>query len=129
MRLYIQLKIVKRFNIEDWILVFSVVCLFPMTIVTYAFMKDRYEALDVILKGAKSTLVSEVIRESSMISKMDDIVTAMWWPILFGVKLAYLAFFYKLIDRVKNLKVWWYCVLGLIVRIPLSVEFCLQPPD
>ena len=113
MRLYIQLFVVKRFNLEDWILVFAVVSLIPATVLIFVSMQNLYNDIDTVLEGSEQVL--SVLETLPTESRESNALTTLWWLSIFSVKFAYLAFFRKLISRVRGLSLWWWSALGFMV--------------
>ena len=108
----------KRVFIEDGLLLASTIILITVTGICYASLPGLYDSIDLILIGAASTVLTEVIEHVTAEAKESLAMSVLWWLILFPIKLAYLAFFYKLTTQLKNLRIWWWCVAVFIVSEP-----------
>ena len=114
-RTYIRARIVKQFSTEDVLLLFAVICLCAVTGLAYSSIHNLYDSLAVILHGVESGLLFNLLEEIPKTSKENNAATTLWWLIIFPVKLAYLFFFRRLISRVRELNIWWWCVIGFTV--------------
>lgn len=106
---------VKSHRAEDWILLFAVISLISATVLYYVFLRYLYAGLDVINRGATSPFLMAYLADSPRVSKTANALDTLWWVVIFSVKLAYLAFFHKLIFRVRGLKIWWWIAVGFMV--------------
>lgn len=127
-RNYIRIRILKEFSAEDYLLLLAAVCLSAATGLAYATMRYQYNSLQVILEGdfgSRSKLLSKI----PQISKEENMAATLWWFVIFPVKLAYLVFFGRLIDRVRVLNMWWwfsiaFTVLGWIACVVADWVTC-----
>ena len=113
-RTYIRARILKQWGIEDGLLAFAVVCLCGTTVLNYLTVDYLYNALDVILLGTGNSL-GELLAQIPLMTKEADAAAALWWLVIFPVKLAYLFFFRRLIIRLEGLSRWWWCVMVFMV--------------
>jgi hypothetical protein len=118
-RAYIRARILKQFSIEDFLLLFAIVCLIATTGLGFATLQDQYDAqnLQIILNDPNSNQLYELIDEIPNIdhdiraAKTENAAGTLWWFVIFPVKLAYLFFFRRLIFRIYRLNVWWWFVV------------------
>ena len=122
-RSWIRFRVLKQFAIEDAIIIFAMLCLTAVTALDYVSIQNLYDVLAVILYGFGANLLS-VLETIETEAKMVHAMSTMWWLVLFPIKLAYLLFFRKLIDRLPRLKIYWWCVVAFLVGYGGNV-----PPD
>src|SRR6186713_658398 len=106
-RTFIRARIVKQIGTEDFLLVFAILCLITNTVLFYLTLEDQYEAYDIMSNGPYGPRLLTFIDKLPKSKKIGDAIATIWWLCLFSVKLAYLFFFRKLIDRLKAFKIWW----------------------
>ena len=116
---YIRARIQKQFGIEDALLLFAVICLCGTTGVAFATLQGDYDSIQVILH-AELDLLLDVLDKVPKIAKMSNAASTLWWFVIFPVKLAYLFFFRRLIVRLRNLKIWWWCVVPFTIAAGLA---------
>ena len=99
-RTHIRLRRVKRFMTDDVLLLLAVVGLAAYTGLDLYLMSDLYNALDPRSSSIGSTLLVE-----------QHVALMLSWLTLYLVKLAFLLFFRRLMDRTQNRKTWWRSVV------------------
>lgn len=115
LRVYIQARVMKRFPLEDWLLVFAVIVLIADTVVYFVVLGKLYDATTVIFDGFGSSLLFQALQEIPDEAQEANAMSTFWWFIIFSVKLAYLIFFRKLVRRLKHLqRYWWFVTLFLV---------------
>jgi len=87
---------------------------------SYNTMQAQYNSLAVILNGAEGGLIFSLLDELPEISKESNAVATLWWFVIVPVKLAYLFFFRRLISRLRDLNIWWWCVIIFTVPAGLA---------
>lgn len=125
LRLYIQIRVLRRFAAEDWILVAATACLVACTGFYYDHLQYTYNSLRASLDGFQEVSLLEIIQDVPVQLKTATILLTLWWVTIFAVKMGYLLFFRKLIFRVRGLMRWWWVVMGFMVSIgffPLSFD-------
>ena len=105
----------KRFQIDDYVLLFAVVVLSSITTLHLVILPYYYDLLAVILHGTDPILLSNVINKHVITLQESMAISTLWWFVMFPVKLAFLIFFRRLLDRVRDLRIWWYCVVTFTV--------------
>ena len=119
-RTYIRIRILKQFSTEDYFLLFAVLCLCATTGLTVVGVQNVYDSLALILHGAGDTILFEILRKIPKISREENAVATLVWLVIFPVKLAFLFFFRRLINRLRNLTIWWWCVMVFTIPAGLS---------
>ena len=114
-RLYVQLRVLRRFDAEDWILLVAAAVLVACTGFYYNHMAYIYKGLMVSLYGEQEITLSEILKAAPVQLKTATILLTLWWVSIFGVKVAYLLFFRKLLFRLRGLMRWWWFVMGFLV--------------
>lgn len=114
-RSYICFRAKMKVHVEDFILLFAVVCLCAATGLAYVTLTAQYAMLQLVLHGFEDDLAFEVLGEIPRISKQENAATTLWWLVIFSVKLAFLFFFRRLISRLRNLNIWWWFAVTLTI--------------
>lgn len=65
-------------------------------------------------------LLFDVLDNVPKIAKLSNSASTLWWFVIFPVKLSYLFFFRRLILRLRNLKIWWWCVVPFTIAAGLA---------
>lgn len=107
---YIRARLQKQFGAEDALLLFAVICLCGATGLAFSTVQGHYDVVIAIWHVELDRLF-DVLDNVPMASKLSNAATTLWWFVIFPVKLAYLFFFRRLILRLRNLKIWWWCVV------------------
>ncbi|MCJ1402777.1 hypothetical protein MMC11_005998 [Xylographa trunciseda] len=119
-RTYIRAIFLKQFSTEDALLLFAVICLVGTTALAYSTMQAQYDSVAVILNGAEGGLIFSLLDELPEIAKKADAAATLWWFVIVPVKLAYLFFFRRLISRLRDLNIWWWCVIAFTIPAGLA---------
>ena len=114
-RSYIRICIHKKVQVEDFILLFAVVCLCAATGLGYATLTTQYALLQLVHHGYEDDLAFELLGEIPIISKQENAATNFWWLVIFSVKMAFLFFFRRLTFRLRSLKLWWWFATTLTI--------------
>ncbi|MCJ1437073.1 hypothetical protein MMC27_006458 [Xylographa pallens] len=119
-RTYIRAIFLKQFSTEDALLLFAVICLCCATGLAYSAMQAQYDSLAVILNGAEGGLIFTLLDELPEISREENAAATIWWFVIVPVKIAYLFFFRRLISRLRDLNIWWWCVIVFTITAGLA---------
>ncbi|MCJ1389307.1 hypothetical protein MMC18_002163 [Xylographa bjoerkii] len=119
-RTYIRAIFLKQFSTEDGFLLFAVICLCCATGLAYSSMQAQYDSLAVIINGAEGGLIFTLLDELPQISKEENAAATLWWFVIVPVKMAYLFFFRRLISRLRNFNIWWWCVIAFTIPAGLA---------
>lgn len=111
---YIRARIVKKFAIEDALLLFAVICLCGSTGVHLANVQGLYDGINVLIHSDLNSL-NKVLENLPKNSRLSNTAATLWWFVIFPVKLAYLFFFRRLILRLRNLQIWWWFVVSFTI--------------
>lgn len=122
----LQIKINRRLHPDDYLLIFACVCLTPATVLGYIYRGDLYwnEVLDYNLGHVATLLMEHVDIEAHIITyqRFYHTYAALSKTSIFAVKFAYLAFFRRLVERIRPLILYWRVVLGITV---ISFPVCI----
>ncbi|MCJ1324812.1 hypothetical protein MMC10_001474 [Thelotrema lepadinum] len=119
-RTYIRARLMKRFLADDYLLLFAVICLIAGTGLDFANKQHEYDLFVAVLNDPDSVLLLSLLPSIPTIFKEEDAVQTIWWFVIFPVKLAFLFFFRRLVHRLRNLKIWWYCITTFTVLAGLT---------
>ncbi|KAI9652819.1 MAG: hypothetical protein M1831_006344 [Alyxoria varia] len=127
-RLLIQLRTMKRFAAEDYILSLGVACLAVVTGLYYSTMNLLYTGQHGLPEASGGTKFLKWAMEHMMDrNRRFNAEAAIWWIVVFSVKFAYVMFFRKLVFRLKALKQWWWVVAGfMVVAFAVNVAVTAQ---
>lgn len=128
-RSYVRIRIHKKVQVEDFILLFAVMSLCAATGLAYATLGAEYALIQLVLHGFERDLAFELLGEIPRISKEANAAATVELLVIFSVKLAFLFFFRRLISRLRSLKVWWwfvttFTIIAGIVSIAASWLTC-----
>jgi hypothetical protein len=77
-------------------------------------LQGQYDYIQVVFH-ADFDILANVLDDVPRISKLSNAAATLWWFVIFPVKLAYLFFFRRLIVRLRNLRIWWWCVVAFTI--------------
>ena len=125
-RLVLQLKFYRRLQVDDCFLIFACICLTASTVLCYATVGDLYWNQELNYNPFLLLyLMRENIDVAAHINAYQNVYessTSLLWAAIFAVKFAYLAFFTRLVDRLRYLVIYWRIVVGLCaVSFPICV--------
>ena len=126
-RIALRLHRLRQFAVDDGLLVFSVLCLSAASALLYQVHSKLYYQVDVSL--GKFIPGSDFEAIGLSIQKMLDISSVLIWTAIFTIKVSFLCFFHKLVDRIRNLTIWWRIVFALVIVcgcicIPFTFSIC-----
>lgn len=124
--MYIRVIKLKKFAIEDGLLLFAVTILCAVTVLCFLTLNDMYDLLDLILLGMGDQLLFDVIKKIPTEAKEANTMAMLWWLVLFPIKFGYLFFFRQLVSRLDKIKTWWWCVTIFMVGADSVDHDCLQ---
>ena len=129
------MRIHSRLHLDDYLLIFACVCITVGTALCYVYIGLLYWVQELDLNPTRSSyLLAEhvdFIADINLIERLVSAFTTIMFTAIFAVKLAYLAFFRRLIDRIRPLIIYWRVVttitiLSFPVGIILSFLGCTQ---
>ena len=116
-RLILQLKNYHRLQVDDRFLVFACVCLTASTVLSYATVRDLYWNQELNCNPSLLLyLMKEHVDSAAHISGCQRVYNgsaSLLWTAILNVKSAYLAFFRRLVDRLRPLVIYWRIIVGL----------------
>ena len=125
-RLGLHAKIYRRFQVDDYFVVFGCLCLTTSTVLGYVNVDNLYWSQELSLNPAEVIpLLEQGVDVAAHINAYERLYysyPSILWAAIFAIKFAYLAFFKRLIDRVPRLVFYWRVTLGLcLISFPLCV--------
>lgn len=122
-RSYIRVRINKKFDVEDFILLFTVVSLCAATGCVFFLLTAQYELVQLALHGFEDELVSKL--ETRKVSNESVVAAIIWLIVIFSVKMVFLFFFRRLISRLRTLNIWWWFATTLTITAgEVSIVAC-----
>jgi len=125
-RLILQIKIHRRLYLDDYFLLFACACLTAGTVLGYASVGSLYFSQDLNYNPTHFFyLLAKHVDIAAHINKYQRLYysyPALLWTAIFVVKFGYLAFFRRLIDRIRPLIIYWRIIVGItIVSFPICI--------
>ena len=125
-RLVLQLKFYNRLQPDDCFLIFACICLTASTALCYTNVRDLYWNQELDYNPSLFLYLMQkhidVAARFNAYRKAYDSSTTLLWTAIFAVKFAYLAFFRRLVDRIRPLVIYWRIVVGFCaVSFPVGV--------
>lgn len=78
-------------------------------------MPYQYGDLAAILHKEGLAALLSLLATVERSSKLENSAATLWFLVIFGVKLAFLFFFRRLIIRWRNLYIWWWFATAFVV--------------
>ena len=121
-RVTIRMRSQKRLFLDDYLLLFSCVCLTAATALLYYGTAAIYFAENLSLNPSHfatavaagpvdPTIMRKMLEQLVLFQRINWSYLALTWTSIFAVKFAFLAFFRHLVDRVPALTLYWKVVL------------------
>lgn len=85
----------------------------------YFFIDEMYLSEALLLHDTEIDLSFDVIQETLDFEKWAAVSLIILWVAINTVKLSFLAIFRKLIDRIRPMVVYWWCVLAYTILVGL----------
>ena len=125
-RLIVQIKLHRRLFLDDYFLIFACICLTAGTGLGYANVGSLYwsEELNYNPTHIYYLLANhvDIAARINVYQRLYYSYPALLWAAIFAVKFAYLAFFRRLIERVRGLIIYWRIVVGIAtVSLPVCI--------
>ena len=130
-RLYIRIRLQKKFSIDDGLLIVALCCLIIALSMMYSCaINNMYfeEAFTTNLPGAH--LPADPLQDANAFHKWATIILMLSWCAIVAVKFSFLFFFRKLIDRIPSLVIYWWIVVFLNIAVfgyGLAVQYVSCP--
>ena len=120
------MRIHNRLHLDDYFLIFSCVCITVGTALCYVYIGLLYWIQELDLNPTRSSyLLAEhidFIADINLIERLVSVFTTLMFTAIFAVKLAYLAFFRRLVDRIRPLIIYWRVVTAItILSFPIGI--------
>ena len=125
-RLILQLKTYRRFYVDDYFLIFACVCLTASTVLGFINVDNLYWEQEIDYSpGLIIELMEQHVDIAAHINTYERLYRSypvLLWAAIFAVKFAYLAFFRRLVDRIRPFLTYWWVIVGLsVVSFPVCV--------
>ena len=116
-RTYIRFKKFHRVFTDDVLFFFAIVCLVSSVGLLYASLPSVYDSLDLsISTKPPSTAFVEAFIEHL---PHNHSILATWsffiGAVILSIKFVFMFHFRRLVERVRILMLWWWCVLAILV--------------
>jgi hypothetical protein len=116
-RIFIKRKYKLRLYVDDYFVFYATACLIAGTAVLYLEVDNLYIGPVVAKYPDMTTAVPPArmkkIFDYGMIHQ--HVYFTLLWSSIFGVKFAFLAFFRKMIHRMKAMNIYWWVTLSTLV--------------
>lgn len=116
-RYYIRLAIQKEFGLDDAFLAFGTACLIAGMVILYINMDNLYFAQAVERAPSRFTFQPQDVSRILNFRKLVVQSLVLTWVAIISVKFAFLALFWRLIDRIPPLIKYWWIVVAYNVAI------------
>ena len=116
-RTLIRFRTAPRYTLDDALLLFACVCLTAATGLLYKLIPLLYfiEELDFKDQVPLPSPTSDFTRKTILATRLDDAYTSLSWTVIYAAKFGYLIFFRALIDRVRQMIIYWRIVVLITV--------------
>ena len=110
-----------RLNYDDMILIVSTLFLIAATVVEYEVRDLSYYQMTISL-GFFREPPANFGQAMVNYEVLDQVASITTWGCIFSVKFAFVLFFKQLVERVRGLQRWWWCVfVTLCIAMPLNM--------
>ena len=116
-RTVIRFRTAPRYTLDDALLLFACICLTVATGLLYKLIPLAYlgEELDFNDIVSLPFPISDVGKESVLAVRLLDVYVLLSWVVVYAVKFCYLIFFRALIDRVRQMIIYWRVVVLITI--------------
>lgn len=120
------MKTYRRLQVDDYFLLFACICLTASTVLGYINVSNLYWSQELDYNPTRSLfLLDEHVDIAAHINAYERLYysyPSLLWAAIFAVKFAYLAFFRRLVDRVRPLVIYWRIIVILsVVSLPVCI--------
>jgi len=125
-RLALQLKTHRRLYSDDCFLIFACICLTGGTVLGYIKVGILYWSQELNYNPSHAIYIladhEDIAAHINENKRLYYSYIALLWAAIFAVKFAYLAFFRRLIDRIRPLVIYWRVIVGVtVIFFPVSI--------
>ncbi|PWY71379.1 hypothetical protein BO83DRAFT_427980 [Aspergillus eucalypticola CBS 122712] len=132
MRLFIRFRVQRqRLSVDDWLLVLALCFLLASIVIMYRKVIDPMYLLVAMELGIKDVAVpADIIEVGYVYHEWSAICLTVSWCAFGAVKLSFLFFFKKLIDRIKPWQIYWWAITVYTAAVLIygSLIFFLSCP-
>lgn len=133
-RIIIRLWLQKRLRLDDYLLLFSCVCLIPATGLLYYGLSSiffvgelSHDPTAILGSGIHE---ADVLERIAIFQKIHWAYLALTWATIFAIKFGFLSLFRHLVDRVRFVYTFWKgvtVITGLIFAFSVCDSFITCP--
>lgn len=130
-RFYVRVRIQKQFSIDDGFLIVALCCLTCALVIMYSLTVDKMylvQAFSIGLPGAD--IPPDFLQQSYDFHKWITVSLMLAWCAIIAVKFSFLFLFWKLIDRLQPLVIYWWVVTAfniVVLGYGVSVYYVACP--
>lgn len=117
-RLFVRIRYFKKLYSDDWLVILAWTLLLANAILWQTQAPALYELFDVVT-GKKPSTPGYIDRQQFFVRALAPL-TIMFYSCLWIVKLSLLLFFHRLGSKFKGHKLWWWCILVVVVATWVS---------
>ncbi|KAI1373951.1 hypothetical protein F4677DRAFT_427726 [Hypoxylon crocopeplum] len=116
-RLAIRLKLLSHLKVDDYLVIFAMLCNLGTAIIWSVLGSNLYLTLDSI---SQDDGLSDPMNLMNLLDKTGTALHAnlasfiLMWTCLWSIKLSFMAFFYGLGNRIKSQRILWWAVLAFV---------------
>ena len=109
-RFYIRIRVQKQFSADDGLLLFGIGCLICAMGLLFTFADRMYLVGAIESETQEIRLPSNFTEQAFDFQKLCTVALILTWCAIVSVKFSYLLLFKKLIDRLRPMIIYWWCV-------------------
>ena len=116
-RTVIRFRTTPRYTLDDALMLFACICLTAATGLLYKLIPLAYfiEELDFKDQVPLPFPTSDFTKDTLLTTKLLDAYKSLSWTVIYAAKFCYLIFFRALIDRVRQMIIYWRIVVLITV--------------
>ena len=131
-RILVRLYISRRLFLDDYFVLFAVLCLAPAAALTHTIQGQIYLQIQVGIGSVAPP--PDFFEQMVVFEERILIASCLVWTALYCIKFAFLIFLRKLVDRVEKLVIFWWVVVAItalcgLVSVPLGFIVCSHLTD
>ena len=104
-----------RLDLDDATFILAVLSTIASSAFNISVMDFFYVEVQVASGALIYADIEDIVPGTIQYLKVMNIMTALQWISIFGVKICYLIFFRKLTSGVRAMRIWWWIVLGITI--------------
>ena len=128
----LQVRVHRRLQLDDWLLLFACLTLTVGTVLVLVNIEVLFFGEAVGLNPGLIQFPADIVQRLDSYQRLYYTYPTLAWTTIFSVKLAYLYFFRRLVDRLRSLIIYWRvivvstvvfylsCVISIYIACPLK---------